>query len=100
MSQPRIGIIGTGGMAEQRAHGFPELGARVVVVCGRDARKTGALAQSINARATSSVDELLDAVDAVAICLPNHLHVEFAERALSRGKHALVEYPLCCNEDE
>src|SRR5687767_12184048 len=86
-----LGIIGTGGMAEQRARAFAELGVRVTAVYGRNPAKAATLAQSVGAsRATDEIDELFDAVDAVVVCLPNNLHAEFAALALGRDKHVLV----------
>jgi len=41
----------------------------------------------------NEIDALLNAVDAVVICLPNIFHAEFAEKTLTAGKHTLVEYP-------
>ena len=33
-------------------------------------------------------------IELVDICMPTHLHVEYARRALKAGKHVLVEKPV------
>jgi glucose-fructose oxidoreductase len=39
-------------------------------------------------------------VDAVYICVPNHLHREYAEAAARKGVHILCEKPLAPNEND
>ena len=39
-------------------------------------------------------------VDAVHVAIPNHLHYEFARRALESGKHVLLEKPMTTSSRE
>lgn len=41
-----------------------------------------------------SVEELLDAVDAVDIVTPTTTHFELAKKAISKGKHVFIEKPI------
>lgn len=47
-------------------------------------------------QATSDYDEVLinPAVDTIYIGLPNHLHYDYAKKALSAGKHVICEKPF------
>jgi predicted dehydrogenase len=113
MVQPlRIGMVGHGFMG--RAHSnayrrvgdfFPELARRPVLqaACGRDEEAVRTFAATWGYAATETDWRRLVAredVDAVDICVPNHLHAEIAREALRRGKMVLCEKPLARSLDE
>jgi predicted dehydrogenase len=97
MRKVRIGIVGTrrGSSHNQVFGGHPE--CEVVAVCDVRAERARATAESLGLiRWHTDLDALLsdDAVNAVYIATPDHLHGEMNVRALRAGKHVLSEIPL------
>jgi xylose dehydrogenase (NAD/NADP) len=72
-------------------------------VASRDpARAAACAAQYQIPRSYTSYEALLDdpEIDAVYLALPNHLHAEWAVRAVTAGKHVLCEKPLALSQSE
>ena len=95
----KVGIIG-GGAITQVAH-LPVLkkvrSVEVHAICDTDLPKARALADRFGVKdAFDDIEELLryEALDAVVICSPNHLHESHILAALSADLHVLVEKPL------
>ena len=68
--------------------------ADFVGVWGRRPEAAAALADRYRVRAFERVDELIDAVDAVAVALPPDVQAELAVRAAEAGRHLLLDKPL------
>ena len=94
------GILGSGFIAAMFAGGIAgsETG-RLVAVGSRDKAAADAFAQRHGGRGYGSYDAVLadEAVDAVYIALPNHLHLDWTIRCAEAGKHVLCEKPLALN---
>jgi predicted dehydrogenase len=95
----KVGVIG-GGAISQVAH-LPVLkklkSVEVPAICDTDLPKARALADRFGVKdAFDDIEDLLrfEALDAVVICTPNHLHESHILAALSAGLHVLVEKPL------
>jgi predicted dehydrogenase len=106
MTQPiRWGILGAAKFA--REHMGPAIhaanGAELAALATSSADKA-ALFQSFapGIAVHESYEALLadPLIDAVYIPLPNHLHVEWALKAMQAGKHVLVEKPATLREEE
>jgi xylose dehydrogenase (NAD/NADP) len=72
-------------------------------VASRDpARAAACAAQYQIPRSYTSYEALLadPEIDAIYLALPNHLHAEWAVRAVSAGKHVLCEKPLALSAGE
>lgn len=95
----RVAVVGAGAIA-QVAH-LPVLrrmpGVTVTAICDADVGKAQALAARFEVpEYYDDIEEVLRhaAVDAVALCVPNHLHEIHTLAALSAGMHVLCERPL------
>ncbi len=99
METLRWGILGTAKIARNsiipalRQADYCELTA----IASRDAGRAEEVARDMEiSKAYGSYEELLDDsdIDVVYLPLPNHLHVEWIEKAVMAGKHVLCEKPL------
>jgi UDP-N-acetyl-2-amino-2-deoxyglucuronate dehydrogenase len=100
------GIIGCGWVASAHAWGVRSLaadGVSLIGVADQDERRAGDLAGRFGASMTTpDYRELLadSAIDAVSICVPDHMHHEVTIAAAQAGKHILCEKPLSLTLDE
>jgi len=75
----------------------------VMAIASRDKKKAETTAKEFNIpKYYEGYQALLDdpEIEAVYIPLPNHLHVEWAKKALMSGKHVLVEKPIALSSEE
>ena len=112
MKPVRIGMIGYGGIGRVHAmayrslpfhYGLPAAAVPVVGVATARAETAQAAAAEIGcAYWTDDYRQLLarEDVDAVDICVPNHLHAEIVLAAAAAGKHIYCEKPLAMNVAE
>jgi predicted dehydrogenase len=92
----RFGLLGTGYWArETHAAALARHDdAAFIGVWGRNPAKAAALAERYDVRGFADLDELLGAVDAVAIAVPPDVQADLAVRAATAGRHLLLDKPL------
>ncbi len=100
----RAAVIGTGqpGLYHMAAY-LRRRDVRLTALWGRSAGHTEELARQFGVPlATTDLDRILgdDQIDLVSICVPNHLHAEYAIRALQAGKHVFCEVPMLSRVDD
>ena len=100
-----IGLLGCGRIA-QRIHLDVLLGLRgvrlVAVAESDDEARAKALARAPGAMGVAGTRDLLDIpdVEAVVVCLPNHLHAETGTSVLAADRHLYLEKPLALTAAE
>lgn len=97
----RAGVIGVGTMGERHARVYAQSpGARLVGVYDADFARARAVAARWETTAFATVEQLLDAVDAVSIASSTHTHAALATQALDHDTHLLIEKPLADSLDD
>lgn len=97
MKPVRIGIVGTRRGASHNAVFRTHPGCEIVAVCDIREERAKVLAQALGVQCWhTDLDALFadEAVNAVYVATPDHLHGEMNVRALRAGKHVLSEIPL------
>ena len=93
----RVGIVGTGFVAQKRARAIAaDARSQLVAVAGHTEGETSAFAKQYGAIPTNHWSELITSpqIDLVMICHINQAHGLVAQAALEAGKSVVVEYPL------
>ena len=99
MKELRIGVLGTGGIADQHARSLMKLpGVRFVGLCNRNIEKARQFNQKFGgtAQCFDDFDRMLKSVemDALYVCLPPGSHSGQTEAAAARGIHLFLEKPI------
>ena len=94
----RVAIVGAGFMGKMHGNVYANLPeSKVVAVVDIDINKAEEIAKSHGARVATKMDEVLDSVDLVDVCLPTYLHCKYTVMAAHAGKHVLCEKPITLN---
>lgn len=96
-----VGIIGFGFMGQTHAETMKRLEyANLIGVCDIEAKQLDHADAAVEKYATA--DELLQnaQIDTVIVAVPNHLHLEMAEKTAAAGKDLIMEKPAGMNAEE
>ena len=94
----KVGIIGCGKIAQVRH--IPEYldnpNAKLTGLYDLNLQRAKELAEKYDGKSYESVEEMLadPEIDAVSVCVANHVHAEITIAALKAGKHVLCEKPM------
>lgn len=94
----KIGLVGVGGISKAHISAWESLeGTELAAFC--DIRRE-CLEKYPDKHLYTDYNEMLEkeGLDVVDICLPTHLHADFAIRAMEKGIHVLCEKPVSLRE--
>jgi predicted dehydrogenase len=94
-------VIGVGGLGQHHARILRDLQGPVFAgFYDSNATRAEKVAGELGVRAHSTLESLLDVVDAVTIVVPTPAHFAVAREVLGRGIHALIEKPIATTLEE
>lgn len=96
----RVGVIGVGAMGKNHLRVYSEMrGVRDICAFDMDKKATQEI-HDPEVIVSPSLEDLLDNVDAVSICVPTAYHYEVAVRVAEAGVHCLIEKPMTLTASE
>jgi len=101
MEKIKYGVIGVGALGRHHARWASDIDAfDLQGVYDLIGERSAAVASETNCRAYDSVDELIDACDALSVAVSTTNHCETALRVIEAGKSLLIEKPIAASLDE
>lgn len=100
----KLGILGTGMIVKDVLKTFNEFEFERIAILGTESTRleTEALAKQYQLDQIYYDYDLMLAsdLDTIYVALPNHLHFDFALKALQNNKHVIIEKPITANVKE
>src|SRR5258707_671822 len=100
MRAMRIGIVGTGTMAEVHATAWHTVGAELTGCTSLSPTQAEIFSQRHNIRSFGDYADLLNNVDIVDICTPTATHKPLVLTAAKAGKHVICEKPIALTVED
>ena len=101
MKNLRVGVVGVGHIGKNHARLYAETEAvDFAAIYDTDAATARAIAQQYEVRATNSLAEFSELIDAASVATPTNSHFAVAQPLLEKGKHLLIEKPIAENTTE
>jgi predicted dehydrogenase len=95
MSEVKVGVVGTGYLGKLHTKLIRDVeSANLIGVYDRDESAAEFVATEFNTKTFATLEELLNAVDAVVIVASTKAHYELVKTALERNVHVFVEKPI------
>src|SRR5512144_1411798 len=95
MKKLRVGVVGVGHIGKSHARLYAETGgADFTAIYDTDAANAAKVAAEYGVRATDSLGEFSELIDAASIATPTNSHFAVASPLLEKGKHLLIEKPI------
>ena len=96
-----VGVIGVGAMGKNHARVYSELKAvENLYLFDLNTSAAQELAKKFDANLASGMDDLLDSVDAVSVCVPTQFHHNVACEVIQKNIPVLIEKPICISSGE
>ena len=97
----RVGIIGTGAIAQKHAEAYKNIGYEITVCTNATAASGQRFADAVGAEFVETVEELCrdSRVDYVDVCTMPNFRLPVVELCATARKHVLVQKPMATNID-
>ena len=95
MKALRVGVVGVGHIGKNHARLYAETEtAEFAAIYDTDAETAARIAEQYQVRASSSLEEFAELIDAATVATPTNSHFAVAHPLLQKGKHLLIEKPI------